>query len=921
MKRSAVEEIGPRPKRQEVSSAHKTRSSALLRPVRTIGVVTTGIPFALQKLGQTDFAAVSVGKQFHVFNLVNLRLAFISPTLTEKVRCLHWVGETVLTALKHDIVVFHKLTEIVRLKGHHGAPRLMASIGGAYVVSSTGPETLVWNVHDNELLKVENATRGGQMDVAPSGRLDVSNVTALCHPPTYLNKMLVGTAEGKLHLFNVKTLNRIHTFNLPEHGAITCVAAAPNQLDIVAVGFVSGHICVLNAKTDTVLATFIQAQGSVLTLSFRNDGHPNLVSGSSRGVLCVWDLEQRSLTQEIDGHEGPLASAMFVEGQPLLLSSGHDNALVLRVFDTADGRCRLLRQRRGFAGSIRRLRFYNDKGLDLICTSDHHGTGLVGQVSTIQQHQNKVFAQSCVFKNGSKWTARASKLPPVHDVSFASIRHYDWPSIVSCHEGLSEAYVWSAPKSALVPKKLTVPNNAGGAVVTALSVSECGNYAVVGLENGAVHRFNVQSQRHQSQFLHNSRRAHANKVALVHIMPNLEVVTVGANEKKMRIWKLREHELLHTIALQDGALRGVVHGSLVALATHHGVTIVDTAHRHVVRRFPVNNIAFVTDMAFSPDGRWLAVSTNEGRLCIFDLAAARCIDTIRFRSPALSLAFCPSGTYLFTSHANGKGAVRVWANKMLFDVSLLALAENKEVAIDEPCEANEDSDVEEDAGEINFSFSSSAEPLEPGALTLSTMPETQWKHMLHLDAIKERNRPIAAHTTRKKAPFFLPTAVQLGNVQKNTFVALPEDGASRIMHFAGPAHGSGKKGGDDLPLVRLLREAKYEDALVHVMAQTASGAHLCWSEMGEAAGGDNEDLTCAAQFFKYHMNKNHHADLLQTYLNLFIKFHGDVLRQGMLSEDIAELLAKQKAAWNKVDLQCQKILCFLKMITQTQAQW
>jgi len=896
----------PRPKRQEVSSAHKTKSSALLRPVRTIGVVTTGVPFALQKLGQTDFAAVSVGKQFHVFDLKTLKLAFVSPTLTEKVRCLYWIGECILAGLKHDIVVFHKFSEVVRLKGHRGVPQHMTSIGGSYVVSSTGVETLVWNVKDNELLKVENSTRAGQGDVVPSRLLGLGTVTALCHPPTYLNKILSANEEGRIHLVNVKTLKIIHTYQILDHGAITCMTAAPNQLDIVAVGFCSGHICLFNAKTDTVIATFVQAQGAILTLSFRTDNHPNLVSGSPKGSLCVWDLERRALTQEVESHDGPISAAQFIEGQPLLLSSGHDNALIMRVFDTADGHCRLLRQRRGFAGSIRRIRFYNDKGLDLICTSDHQGVGHCGMVSTIQQHQNKVFAQSALLKGGKNWTARSGNLPPINAVAFSSMRHYDWPCIVSCHKDLSTAYLWSATKSALVPKKFFLEDSA---IISAVSVSLCGNFVVLGYENGEVHRFNVQSQTHKSEFLHDDEQsAHQNKVALAHIMPSLEVITLGANEKCVHLWALRDHQFIATIQIQDSAHQGIAHGSLVALATQQGVTIIDTEHRNVVRRFPVKNIAFITDMGFSPDGRWLAVSTNEGRLCIFDLPAARCIDTIRFRSPALSLAFCPSGSYLYTSHANGKGAVRVWGNKMLFDVALVALAENKEVCIDEPGE--EDLDSDDEVAEINFSFSSCSEPLE-GALTLSSMPETQWKNILHLDTIKERNKPIAAKATRKHAPFFLPTAVAQDNVQKSTFVALPEDDEeSRILHFSKST---------ELPFVQLLRDEKYDEALGYVMKQTASGAHLCWSEIGQLAGGDDEDLNFAVEFFHHHLDKNHHADLMQTYLNLFLKFHADILRQGGCKVD--ELLAKQKSAWNGIDLQCQKISCFLKMLTQTQAQW
>jgi U3 small nucleolar RNA-associated protein 21 len=251
---------------------------------------------------------------------------------------------------------------------------------------------------------------------------------------------------------------------------------------------------------------------------------------------------------------------------------------------------------------------------------------------------------------------------------------------------------------------------------------------------------------------------------------------------------------------------------------------------------------------------------------------------------------------------------------MLFDVSLLAVAENKEVRIDEPGEAD-DSDLE-DAAEVDFKFSSSTEPLETGALTLSSMPETQWKNILHLDVIKERNKPIAAKSTRRKAPFFLPSATDMNAVQKSRFVAEPEPKSQIISLTEKP------NGGDLCHIfVDLLRSQQWDKALEHLMKQTASGTHLCWSEIGLLAGGDDEDLTFALHFFKHHMDKNHHADLVQTYLSLFLSFHGDVLREGVGDQEVDELLKKQRETWNKADLQCQKILCFLKMLTQTLAQW
>lgn len=48
-------------------------------------------------------------------------------------------------------------------------------------------------------------------------------------------------------------------------------------------------------------------------------------------------------------------------------------------------------------------------------------------------------------------------------------------------------------------------------------------------------------------------------------------------------------------------------------------------------------------------------------------------------------------------------------------------------------------------------------PLVPGLVTLSTLPRTQWQNLAHIEAIKERNKPIKPAEKPAAAPFFLPT--------------------------------------------------------------------------------------------------------------------------------------------------------------------
>merc|ERR1719506_2902378 len=77
------------------------------------------------------------------------------------------------------------------------------------------------------------------------------------------------------------------------------------------------------------------------------------------------------------------------------------------------------------------------------------------------------------------------------------------------------------------------------------------------------------------------------------------------------------------------------------------------------------------DVAFSPEGRWVAAALRGGGLRIFDLPASRCVDFMTFSRPPVSIAFSPSTAFLLIAHAKSS-SVQVWANKFLFDPSLSA---------------------------------------------------------------------------------------------------------------------------------------------------------------------------------------------------------------------------------------------------------
>ena len=64
------------------------------------------------------------------------------------------------------------------------------------------------------------------------------DATCMAHPDTYLDKIVVGNASGKLQLWNFSSGRRLYEFQLADC-AICCIVSSP-ALDVVGVGLLDG---------------------------------------------------------------------------------------------------------------------------------------------------------------------------------------------------------------------------------------------------------------------------------------------------------------------------------------------------------------------------------------------------------------------------------------------------------------------------------------------------------------------------------------------------------------------------------------------------------------------------------------------------------------------------------------------------------
>ena len=883
------------------------QQSAVIKPTSTLGIVTSGPRVSVTRLGSENFITTPVGASFHIYDCNDLQLQYLSRPLTGPIRAVLSVGECTVVSVGSEIFIFHKMTMLVHFKGHADKVDLLSSLGDSFLVSVSATEVFVWQLPN--LSKQMHAIEKPQ---SPVRRMDIAfPVTSIIHVPTYLNKMLIGGVSGELELWNINTGAKIHTFTKISESPVSCIAASP-ALDVVGLGFQDGSIAVVNLKQDEVLMTLNQKEhGPVTALSFRLDSvGGQLVSGTSKGDLVVWDLNKRGIHSFLQSvHPGGVGTLTFLDNLPLLLSAGScDNAISVYIFDKPDGGCRLLKERRGFTSDFTQIFAYGENDL-LVAGNGSNGKSEVGKINLIQSQQNNVWSQSALHAQspgkGSlmpwKFRSLGGQLPAVTSIGYCGdkLKHFDWPAIVTTHEGIPDAYVWSPHQQALVTRMLIVPRKAttGSKAPDAVraAVSTCGNYAVVGLANGELHRFNVQSCYHRGL------------VGTLESAPlTLKFLSardlISADKNAIRIWKVvpRPVEVARLTCVTDIASIAV-HGFLCAVAhsAASSVSIVDIQADRKARTIAVT--APVTAMVWARGGRWLAIATQDARLVIYDVPTAAVVDRVEFSTPILALHFTANNTSLVTSHVGGKGAVRVWQNMALLSGPGIVTSEfvNLDNFVATPTAvspAHEVSGVVVQSADID------------GEFVLSSGPRSRWQQILKLDEIKERNKPLRPAEKPKAAPFFLPVKYQ--GVEP-VFIAATngeEDGL-------GETPVKRQRTETDSGYLALVKSGDKNKLREHLLSQTPSGVHICLAELED----DEESIDCFLAFLAGETEAGHNLDLVATWTALFVKLHGGAMRgRSMYASNLARLEAASKAMYDKFELEANQLQCLLKVTAALQ---
>ncbi|VBB26808.1 unnamed protein product [Acanthocheilonema viteae] len=743
------------------------QQSRLFVPYKALGEICSSVPPAFRVLSRKrneSYVVCAVDNVVIQYLCENLRVIAVSNVLPARINVVAADSHYIYAAIDKRIAVLYLARQVKRWLEISDNVRWLLPFGDIIVVVDVKSSIHVMDVETgDELVLIET-----------SGQFDCSAIT---HPATYLNKVLLGSRQGTLRIINFKTGKLIHEFGKLFESEITALEQSP-ATDIVAIGLRNGQIILHNIKFDETLQMYMQ-DAPVTSIAFRTDGEETMTTASENGTLAVWNLNKRSLLGQLpDAHYGSITGIYYINGEPLMISAGVDNTLKTWINDMGDGMPRQLVLLEGHHKPITAVKFIDN---EIILSSSLDGSVRIFSVShdTHRQKLGNAGTMSRMKAKKIKRDIESIKLKPVIQMDVSSAREAAWDNVICRHIDTAPVTTWTTRKQSLgthrlLHKRFVTKPHLVSACASAICISSCGNFGIIGYTSGHIDCFNLQSGHHRKAFLCSKKdqKAHRSAVrGLALDILNRQLVSAEHNGL-IRFWDFRSTKLVAEMQVPSPVIRFCMsdNNSLLALGVENGsIGVVDILCRKVVRIVNGAHRSSFTALGFSPDGKWLVSADDEGLIKTWDLVTNSLIDVMKCESHCVSFCFSLSGEYLATCH-HDRRSIYIWANKTWFTpvnaLKALPLDYVPEISLAPPVRRNLEDEMQCSTEEIEMPMETVSETIPKvkqveSLVTLSGLASSRWANLPYLDVIRERNKPIEPARKPKAAPFFLPAVSTL----------------------------------------------------------------------------------------------------------------------------------------------------------------
>ncbi|KAL5630016.1 hypothetical protein BROUX41_001622 [Berkeleyomyces rouxiae] len=526
-----------------------------------------------------------------------------------------------------------------------------------------------------------------------------------------------------------------------------------------------------------------------------------------------------------------------------------------------------------------------------------------------------------------------------------------WESVVTGHKAdpFARTWFWGRKRAG----RWMFPTGDGTNVST-VAISSCGSFALVGSEGGCLDMYNLQSGQYRQRFPSKLTPAQARQLKMQQLRQADGVVQfstkiasaafppgTGKHTKAItgivvdslnkfiiscsldgtvKFWDFLTGNLLHQIDWSKSAsvLSCQYHASSDLLAvscSDNSIRVIDLETRRTIREFWGSQGA-ILDFCFSNDGRWIIASGADMLVRIYDLPTGHLIDAIRLEKQCTALAMSATGEYLATS-IDGEMGVNIWTNKSLFRHVATRQISEQEIAV----MAAPSASGEGNAALLEAALEDGADVEAPGVvvpavdqlssdmMTLSLVPKARWQTLLHLDLIKQRNKPKEAPKVPEAAPFFLPS---VGSSGKPTAKVGGDEPAneSRITKLE-------RMRAEEAFTEKLLAGAStknYVDFIEHLKSLPPSTADFELRSLSPGSSGEaGNELLHFIRALTQRLQARRDYELMQAWMAVFLRLHSDSV---MESPELLEALAEWKTNQERESMRLDDLVGYCSGVRQ-----
>jgi WD40 repeat protein len=243
---------------------------------------------------------------------------------------------------------------------------LYNTTSGTFITAS-GTTVKIWNASNGVL---ERAYRG----VLPEG----TEITALCLDDAQ-KKFITGDTSGTIRVFNYLNGTRMKSVTLPSAREITSISYIPQLKNVLSTAW-DGSISLWDENEEQMVLIkrlkMAPSPSTGIAPSAANGGKPSganagleiitsaysenltlFATGSSSGLIHLWDYRSHVLVGELLGHASEITAMAFLDPYPLLVSSDNEGNIcfwVVRPLILNVGKCvlRLVNTTKGKAAPL-----------------------------------------------------------------------------------------------------------------------------------------------------------------------------------------------------------------------------------------------------------------------------------------------------------------------------------------------------------------------------------------------------------------------------------------------------------------------------------------------------------------------------------------------------------------------------------------